>query len=359
MSAAVSKMSDHEGEDQAATTAEEMAALRQQLQAVRDAEEARKVEVAELKASLARQSETFEAELARMREAMKDGQSAATAGGESASASTTPISVTVKPQTPPPRLGVFTGLKPSGGMEVSFKDWIQRAEAYLAETPEPEESLRRIRGGLKGLTRAQTDGCKSAEEVLERLKAMYDTVKCTDDLLFEFSQARQNRGETVSDFFGRLWGLFIKLNEQKTFNEKDVQRKVYHAFVTQITATNPLLAMELRGAFGVPGKSTPKLEEVLRRVREVGEGPAQSSARAAGVAATKDGIAALDMDKLADLVAKKIQATSLNSSSTNPQPRVGDRVFRGSCFRCKETGHMARNCTKNLNANRSGMGGNL
>jgi hypothetical protein len=272
----------------------------------------------------------------RMREIMKTPNETPAAAAEKASPSAVPpsINVTVKAPTPPVRLGVFTGLKPKGGMELSFTDWLQRVETYLSEKPDDAESLQKLKSSLRDLAKEQTNDCKSTEDLVKKLKSIYTHLKCVEDQLMDFGMMKPEKTETLEEFLKRLWAAFTKLNEGKNFNEEDMKRKVYHQFMGRVNAIKPLVALELRGTFGVPGVASPDLTEVLKRVKEVDSSTPTASAKVAGVHTGLD----MDMDKLAEIVADKLK------DRLQVQRRV---PFRGNCYKCNKPGHIARNCTLN------------
>lgn len=254
-----------------------------------------------------------------------------------------PSNSTVNPQSQPsitvhvkaptaPKLGVFTGVKPSGGGEVSFREWRDKAEAYLRESPEEGEAFSKLRGSVRGLAAEQTKACKTVATIFATLEAMYGNISTPEDLLLDFSTMQMNAGEAPSAFLSRLWAKLVDINSivKTKFTKQDINHKLYHVFLKQMNKQNPLLALEVRGMFGLPGVASPEASEVLRRTRELetdtGE-EKKKTARANVTTITPE----LDYDKLADLVAKKIKGQ-------------GGAERGRACYRCGSEGHLARQC---------------
>ena len=79
-------------------------------------------------------SQALRVEIFRLREEIsRRERSQPTEGATSSSSNLPKITVHVKAPTPAPRLGTFTGVKPSGGGEVLFTDWKEKVEAYMRE----------------------------------------------------------------------------------------------------------------------------------------------------------------------------------------------------------------------------------
>ena len=138
-----------------------------------------------------------------------------------------------------------------------------------------------------------------------------------------------------------------------------------------IKNSHPLLEMELKTKFGVPGRVSPDLSTVLCAVRE-GEPPLHSRSAGAATQASQT----IDLDKLADLVAQRLQgavptaaATGVTSPSapspvsSAPTGGMSGALFgatagtsfgatllprhsrrRVLCYKCGLYGHIARHC---------------
>lgn len=126
-----------------------------------------------------------------------------------------------------------------------------------------------MKSSLRDLAKEQAAACTSVEEVVKVLKSIHMHTKCIEDQLMDFNNMKPEKNETLEDFMKRLWSCFTKLNDNKTFDDIAVKRKVYHVFMGRVNAVKPLVALELRGKFGVPGQASPDLSEVLKRVKEV------------------------------------------------------------------------------------------
>lgn len=129
----------------------------------------------------------------------------------------------------------------------------------------------------------------------------------------------------------RVWTAFLRLNEKGHFTADDASRKVYHTFCTSLKKTNPLLVSELRSQYGLPGTSSPSLNEVLRRVKEVEEAPPATKLQVHASHGPPSSVASesqIDYDQLADKVAERLRAKRY------PQQRSRPFRPRGPCFNC-------------------------
>lgn len=161
------------------------------------------------------------------------------------------VNVTVRAPLPPPKLGVFTGLKPEpSSREVIFSEWKEKVDAYLQEGPDERDSLSRVRGSLRKLALTQAGECLSAWAVVKVLDQIYGAVSSADDLYGEFVRMTLKKDEMLGEFFSRLWEFFLRLNKTKLYSDEEVRRKVYHQFITTTIATHPLIALELRNRNG-------------------------------------------------------------------------------------------------------------
>lgn len=254
-----------------------------------------------------------------------------------------PVTVNVKTPCPAPRLGIFTGLKPSGGAEVSFTDWHDRVSQYLQEANNEEDTCRRVKASLRGVAANQTKNCISSSDVLKTLTEIYGSVKTEEDLYAQFVRMELHRGETLPDFFSRVWHTFTDLNKNNTYGEDIAHKKIYHTFMSS-AQRHQLVIVELRSEFGLPGTASPDPAKVLRRLREMGEESSQTSAGRSvqSAAAAVD----VDYDRLATLVADKLRGSPSFQQQQQSAPK-------GPCYRCGEIGtHYRRDCKNAPNPQR-------
>ncbi|XP_025107458.1 uncharacterized protein LOC112572124 [Pomacea canaliculata] len=177
-----------------------------------------------------------------------------------------PAAVNVNVSSPPPRLGIFTGLPPTGGQEVKFAEWRERALAYQEESTDGEDiRVKRLRASLRGVALQQVKNCPNSREIVATLRKMYEVRESGEDVLVDFLSMKPHKEEGTAGFLLRLWD---RLARSGKFEEREIRRKVYHALLAQLKDSQPLLALELRTNFGAPGQAEPELAEVLCQVRE-------------------------------------------------------------------------------------------
>ena len=101
-----------------------------------------------------------------------------------------------------PRVGYFSGEKPTPKGEIDFKTWKSDVTGNLQNYP--ELSLRPgihslLRGNAKELLEGLPTGA-TVREIVDMLTRQYGTVESSDQLLAAFYQLLQNKGEEVANF---------------------------------------------------------------------------------------------------------------------------------------------------------------
>ena len=101
-----------------------------------------------------------------------------------------------------PRVGYFSGEKPTPKGEIDFKTWKSDVTGNLQNYP--ELSLRpdihsSLRGNAKELLEGLPTGATD-HEIVDMLMRQYGTVESSDQLLATFYQLSQNKGEEVTNF---------------------------------------------------------------------------------------------------------------------------------------------------------------
>ncbi|KAL8567370.1 hypothetical protein ACOMHN_001758 [Nucella lapillus] len=137
----------------------------------------------------------------------------------------TPLVVNVKVPTQPPKLGILTGLKPTGGQEVGYTEWKDKVDSYLLEGPEEGEAFKRLIASLKGLAIEQVKKCRIATDITSTLKKIYGEVQTGEDRYLDFVKLQLTKGEKPSDFFTRVWDKFVFIN-QDVHSEYNVEEVV-------------------------------------------------------------------------------------------------------------------------------------
>lgn len=265
------------------------------------------------------------------------------------------INVTVAPPQSVPRLRVFTGLPPTGGVEVNFPDWEKQVEQLLLESGEGGDSLQRVRASLRGLAREQVADCSSVKDIVARLRQLFGPTKSADDYYVDFLSRKIERKENPSSFLLRLWDELSAMNKVTKFTEEDIRRKLYRTFLNGLGADHQLLCLELRTLFGFPGTATPEFAALLQQVRytESVHIPRELSAQRrdrphaqAQVAqsAVAVGLSEADLQKIIAGVVEQLKPSLQQPGPPPPRLQTNPRP-RGPCFCCGVIGHMARDCT--------------
>ena len=115
-----------------------------------------------------------------------------------------------------PRVGYFSGEKPTPKGEIDFKTWKSDVTGNLQNYP--ELSLRPgIRSSLRGNAKELLEGLPTGttvREIVDMLTRQYGTVESSDQLLATFYQLLQNKGEEVANFVTRLVGTLNKIQKR-------------------------------------------------------------------------------------------------------------------------------------------------
>ena len=115
-----------------------------------------------------------------------------------------------------PRVGYFSGEKPTPKGEIDFKTWKSDVTGNLQNYP--KLSLRpgilsSLRGNAKELLEGLPTGATVCE-IVDILTRQYGTVKSSDQLLDTFYQLSQNKGEEIANFAARLVGTLNKIQKR-------------------------------------------------------------------------------------------------------------------------------------------------
>ena len=115
-----------------------------------------------------------------------------------------------------PRVGYFSGEKPTPKGEIDFKTWKSDVTGNLQNYP--ELSLRPgicslLRGNAKELLEGLPTGV-TISEIVDMLMRQYGTVESSDQLLATFYQLSQNKGEEVENFAAQLVGTLNKIQKR-------------------------------------------------------------------------------------------------------------------------------------------------
>ena len=105
-----------------------------------------------------------------------------------------------------PRVGYFSGEKPTPKGEINFKTWKSDVTGNMQNYP--ELSLRPgICSSLRGNAQEFLEGLPTGatiNKIVDMLTRQYGTVESSDQLLDTFYQLSQNKGEEVANFAAQL-----------------------------------------------------------------------------------------------------------------------------------------------------------
>lgn len=264
------------------------------------------------------------------------------------------IHVTTPP--PAPRLKVFTGLPPTGGNEAVFEVWEEQTAQLVAEGGAGVDL--QVKGTLKGLAYQQIRSLSSASDILARIREVFGAVMNADDLYMAFCETKMDKKESPSQFLIRLWDKLMKINMTTQFSDQEQCMKLYRVFTKTLTQTHPLLCLEVRNKFGFPGTAAPKLDELLRAVKQLeGEG-STTATPVRGATSHSQTLSDQDIDKIVNKVAEKLK-TDISVKEQKHLPVSGEaaptpprRPPKGPCFRCGMIGHYVRQCRNTPNPER-------
>ena len=104
-----------------------------------------------------------------------------------------------------PRVGYFSGERPTPKGEIDFKTWKSNVTGNMQNYPELSlrpEICSSLQGNAKELLEGLPAGA-TVDEIVDMLTRQYGTVESSDQLLGNFYQLSQNKGEEVGKFAGR------------------------------------------------------------------------------------------------------------------------------------------------------------
>ena len=305
--------------------------------------------------------------MARIAELERDNQVLHERARQATSPSSTPMyvpppTVNVSYPNPPPRLGIFTGQKPRGGGELEYNEWRTRCHQYLAEneTTDPNELTRKIKASLKGIALAHVKSVLNPRTILRKLDSLFGSLLNEEDKYARFVKMQHDKKEGAAAYFSRLWQSFISLNSDDTYSPNQANSKIYHTFMSNLSASDNLLLVELRTKFGNPGDCSPECSDVLAFLRSYQERAGAKTVVHAAAASTgplaANVVQTIDYDKLASLVVEKMNVNtsrplpgSSHGASRYPPPPPPSASRRGPdfslpCLNCGEFGHWRSSC---------------
>ena len=262
----------------------------------------------------------------------------------------------------PPRLGIFTGLRPAGGGEVEFAEWSARCKSFLCESDgnDSRDVMRKVRSSLRGIALEQVKDCSTATSIIETLNLVYGNLLTEEDQYVRFVKLAQEKRESAASYFSRLWSSFSNLNQRKQYTAMQANSKIYHTFMTNFVSNDNFLLMELRSKFGTPGETAPSCASVLAYLRSYMDRPGQKPFAAHAAASTVESVSTpeIDYDRLADVMIEKMNLKSQSSIPSYPPPKYPQHAPRSQgasksksdnskqvCYNCGELGHWLSSCT--------------
>ena len=250
------------------------------------------------------------------------------------------VAVTVNAPPALPKLRSFTGLPPTSGQEVSYREWKQQAREVEGDGL-VQDKVGVLRRTLKGPAHECMKGklFDSVGALVDELGKLFGDLKSPEDLYVEISQSRPARGQALSDVLLTLSQQMGELRDEAGLSGNDYHRRLFSVFARAIQ--DPLLALELRNKFGVPGFASPTFHELFTYVRQV-EGlktPKTPRVEAHTV----------------EYRAEEEKTPPPPPPSRMPQPTNGtassrpNKNFKKACFKCGELGHFHRGCPNAAN----------
>ena len=112
-----------------------------------------------------------------------------------------------------PRVGYFSGKKPTPKGEIDFKTWKSDVTGNLQNLSLRPAIHSSLRGNAKELLEWLPMGV-TVSEIVDMLMRQYGTVESSDQLLATFYQLSQNKGEEVTNFAARLVGTLNKIQKK-------------------------------------------------------------------------------------------------------------------------------------------------
>ena len=271
-----------------------------------------------------------------------------------------------------PRVGHFSGEKPTPKSEIDFKTWLSDVKGNLQNYP--ETSLRQgVRSSLRGLARELIEGLPTGatvEEIVDILKKQYGTVESSDQLMTNFFQMTQNKGEDVANFAARLVGALNKI--QRRFphlispGERDSRLKdrLFHGMLRPYRDA-------LRYLHSNESIEYYDFLEEARKVQEcddkwVAASNASAKSKSAQVDVEEDEMVAL-RNQVEELTAT-VKSARVNGPPSRGKPNQEESdsrdsassstgSFRGKrrhiqCWKCQGWGHFSRDCPSQGNFRR-------
>jgi hypothetical protein len=282
------------------------------------------------------------------------------------------LSVTVNSTTPGPRVKVFSGATSPTQGEVTFVEWEVQVERLIQDGGPDLD--RRVRSSLSGVAWQQCAGLTKAKDILAHLRTLFGSTQSPEDLYHQFLESTLQKKEAPSAFLLRLWGELHQIDKLAPMKTEELQKKLYRCFMKGVSASYPLLALELRTKFGHPGTAVPEFVVLVTTVRQL-EGSTSKEAHCHAGTTTEEqkpstsaALSEADLEKIISGVVERLQGssnTTATSSTTPAQPPVLSHenprnaqpsrfTPKGACFRCRQHGHYERDCRQPpLNGNQS------